>query len=120
MRQFNIRVPEELTDDIRDLCFEREWKIDLTCIEFMKLGYLVAKNPELHEEMNKIIEKAKIVNVSKPDYVQLVTQQFEEIQKLSKIKGYKIMTVNPSHFTVPIPKQWNSFVELSRKVKIEN
>jgi len=87
LRQFNIRLPSDLRDDIIDTCFQNGWKVELACTDFLKLGLLVAKYPEIHEQMNKILEDANLVNVPNPDYVSLAVKQYEGIEKLNDIRN---------------------------------
>jgi len=85
-RQLNFRIPEELSDDLKDLCWDRGWKIDLTMIEFLTLGLLVAKNLAIHNQLNEIFDRAEIVNVSRPDYVQLAIKQYKDIENQEELK----------------------------------
>jgi len=95
-RQFNVRLPNKLRDDLIDLCHNRSWVVQQTIIDFINLGILVTTNPELHFRMNQIIEESQIVNVPSPDYVKLVTEQFEGIQKQVLLKQNLKLTPCPN------------------------
>jgi len=96
--QFNIRIPNKLKADLIDFCWTKGWKVELACIDFLKLELLVAKYPEIHEQMDKVIEASQLVNVENPDYVSLAVKQFDDIEKAIDLKK------NLKLIPVPLPQ----------------
>ena len=111
LRQFNIRLPSDLRDDILDTCSQKGWKVELACTDFLKLGLLVAKYPEIHKQMNKVIENAGLVNVPNPDYVRLAVKQYEGIEKLVDIRN----NLKP----IPIPTNEINAVQILTHKEVE-
>ena len=96
-RQLNIRVPADIQDEVKELCWVRRWSQEVACLEFIKLGLLVAKNKEIHNQLNEIIKKADLVDVRDPDYVQLAIEQFRQVEKLDEIRhNLKLNPINDS------------------------
>jgi len=87
LAQFNFRIPIEFRQDIINFCWSKRWNIQTTIKEWIRLGLLVAKHPEIHRELNQIIEKSKLVNIAEPDYVNLLISQYDDIERLAELKA---------------------------------
>jgi len=96
-----MRLPEELTEELRDLCHVRGWHMKETIKEFLTIGLLISKHPEIHNQFNKILESSDIVDVARPDYVQLAIKQYKDIVNQQEIK--QIQTQEPlTKLSIPL------------------
>ena len=86
LSQFNIRIPTELRKDVVDYCWSKGWNVQLAVTDWIRFGLMVAKYPEIHEQMSQVIENSKLVNIAEPDYVNLAIQQYKGIQTLIQMR----------------------------------
>ena len=99
-RQLNVRITDSLYNDILDLARSRGYYQSNLVIDMLKLGIILYTNTAVKEQMDKLINDAKITQDTKPDYVALLLAQFEEIKKAEKLKNVEepltSFTINPN------------------------